>query len=122
MPRNYEIPEYQTLLEFQEIFLQAVALAWKDETFKNALLTDAEEALDKAFGYKNPWSVRLKIQEPNGKNLRGQKYGWVSQSNSWNLPKIKISVGVPEKPPEDEQSFALACYNNAGPAYLFSCC
>lgn len=117
MPRNYELPEYESLLEFQEVYLQAIALAWKDEDFKQELLNDAETALGKAFGYKNPWSVKLSVVMPNDREA-----GWNSDQNRWYLPRNTIHIGLPKKPDKDEQTMALAAYNNAGPTYLFTCC
>ena len=122
MPRNYEVPEYESLLEFQEVYLQAIALAWKSEAFKKALLDDAEKALDNAFGYKNPWSVKLKVADPKDLGPDGKPYGWDSGSGSWRLPRNTIHIGMPKQPEPDDQAMALACYNNAGPSYLFTCC
>lgn len=117
MPRNNELPAYSTLLEFQEVYLRAVALAWQDSEFKELLLKDAPSALQDYFGYRCPWNVALTVAEPEG-----EEYGWNSDLKSWNLPRITVGIGVPEKPDEDSQAVALAAYNDAGPTYLFTCC
>lgn len=117
MPRNNELPSYETLLEFQEVYLRAVALSWTDEDFKKELIHDANMALQKYFAYKCPWTVNLSVDEPKDSN-----YGWNSDLKSWNLPKNSIGIGIPVKPDKDSQAVALAAYNDAGPTYLFTCC
>jgi ribosomally synthesized peptide (two-chain TOMM family) len=110
------LPTQESLLEFQEVYLRAIALAWRDETFKEALQTDALLALQHYFAYKCPWSINLEVVSP------GAEYGWDSQKKCWNLPRNGMTFGVPVKPQLDEECIALAAYNDAGPTYLFSCC
>lgn len=126
MPRELEIPSYESLLTFQEVMLQAISLAWKDDSnpdnFRDRLINDADKALENAFGYVNPWNVKIRVEPASSES------GWKPKKGEWDLPKMKIRVGVPTKPEIkpghdlDSVSYALACYNNAGPAYLFSCC
>ena len=47
-----QLPDYESLLEFQEVYLRAIALSWRDETFKKALEDDALLALQHYFAYK----------------------------------------------------------------------
>ncbi|GAB6042965.1 BMA_0021/BMA_0022 family TOMM bacteriocin [Endothiovibrio diazotrophicus] len=117
MPRNNKTPDYETLLEFQNVYLRAIALAWTDDEFKRRLLDDASLALQDYYGYKLPWTVRLSVESVDEK-----VHGWNSREKRWNLPRDTISVGIPEKPGEDSQPVALAAYNDAGPTYLFTCC
>jgi ribosomally synthesized peptide (two-chain TOMM family) len=115
MPRNNEIPSYESLLEFQEVYLRAVALAWTDDGFKALLTSDMRAALENYFGYDCPWNVDLKAVEGGT--------GWDSKTKTWDLPKMLTSVGLPNKPETfEEQLVAFAAYNDAGPTYLFTCC
>lgn len=81
---NNEIPSYSTLLEFQEIYLRAIALAWREsvddcermtehechnhckqhvDCFRREFRDDPFMALAKWFNYKCPWNVDLKVSE-----------------------------------------------------------
>lgn len=122
MPRNNELPSYESLLEFQEVYLRAVALAWGEtedaKVFKERFISDPALALQEYFGYTCPWGgVDLSVEE-----VDADQYGWDSESRSWNLPKNTVGIGIPCKPDDDEQTVALAAYNDAGPTYLFTCC
>lgn len=117
MPRNNELPSYETLLEFQEVYLRAVALAWSDPKFKAQLLADPDQALRDNFGYICPWNVDLSVME-----AKGPGDGWDPVAKRWKLPLLRTTFGVPKAPPFDEQLVAFAAYNDAGPTYLFTCC
>lgn len=117
MPRDNRLPDYESMLEFQEVYLRAVALSWTDLEFKNAFLKDPTQALENYFAYRCPWNVVLKVSEPQ---QPGQ--GWDPAIKRWNLPRIKTSIGLPKAPAVSEQLVAFAAYNDAGPTYLFTCC
>lgn len=121
MPFNNEVPSYESLLEFQEVYLLAVAVSWKDEVFKKKLLDNPMSALEHYFGYKCPWNITLKVTDiPNG---GPHKYGWDNAKGKWHLPVNSITFGLPMLPERDEEvCIALASYNDAGPTYLFTCC
>jgi ribosomally synthesized peptide (two-chain TOMM family) len=116
MPRNNELPSYESLLEYQEVYLRAVALAWSDPTFKQDFLTDPRTAMENYFGYSCPWNVTIKVSEPPANN----GFGW--NGKKWRLPRIKATFGLPIAPTIEEQPIAFAAYNDAGPTYLFTCC
>ena len=121
MPLNNELPSYETLLEFQEVYTLAVALAWRDEEFRTMFLKDAKYALEHYFSYKMPWNVELAAEEVKEGGPEG--YGWDPQKEKWHLPQSSITFGIPEMPERsDEICIALASYNDAGPTYLFTCC
>ena len=111
-----KIPSYEALLEFQEVYMRAIALAWRDEEFKKMLLADPLFAMQRYLHYRCPWNIDVKVTEaPAGS-------GWDSVSRSWNLPRNGMTFGVPNRPKVEEESIALAAYNDAGATYLFSCC
>jgi ribosomally synthesized peptide (two-chain TOMM family) len=117
MAANNGIPSFESLLELQEVYLRAIALAWRDPEFKQALLTDASDALARYLGYQAPWLLELKVKEP------GPGYGWNPKTREWSLPPHTLTFGIPTRPSDVvEEPIALAAYNDAGPAYLFTCC
>ena len=117
MATNNGIPSYESLLELQEVYLRAIALAWRDPEFKQALLTDAGDALGRYFDYKSPWLLDLKVKEA------GPAYGWNPEKRAWSLPPHTLTFGIPSRPADIvEEPVALAAYNDAGPAFLFTCC
>lgn len=116
MPYANQFPRYESLLEFQEVYVRAVALSWKDEIFKQAFLDNPHMAMEKYFLYRCPWTINLTVELPSA------EYGWSKEKQAWNLPKNTMSVGVPIKPAPDEECVALAAYSDAGPTNLFTCC
>jgi ribosomally synthesized peptide (two-chain TOMM family) len=120
MPRDRRLPTQEQMLEFSEVYLQAIAQSWENEAFRQALLADPEAALQKYFGYICPWGVKISV-----KPVPASHKGWHQNGQGqwrWDLPNNAIKVGVPKAPPLEEQTVALAAYNAAGPTYLFSCC
>ncbi|AOK30611.1 hypothetical protein WS67_15665 [Burkholderia singularis] len=116
MALDNAVPTQYSLLEFQEVYLRAIALSWRDPVFKAALLENPQDAIERYLNYRCPWIVDLKITEA------GPECGWDAQAQRWNLPRNAITFGVPKRPELAEQAIALAAYNDSGPAYLFSCC
>lgn len=117
MPRNNEVPSYESLLEFQEVYLRAVALSWENDEFKQAFLEKPQDALARYFGYRCPWTVELRVKEADKST-----YGWDQKQGKWYLPRIKMSFGIPKAPEMKERLVAFGAYNDAGPTYLFTCC
>jgi ribosomally synthesized peptide (two-chain TOMM family) len=117
------LPDYESFLEFEEVYLRAIALSWKDAEFKKRLLEDAAKALANYFNYKCPWSVDLSVRE-----VSPERYGWKKSAKkqyAWDLPQNTFYYGLPPKPENidpDEEPIALAAYNDSGPTYLFTCC
>jgi len=117
MPRNNELPSYESLLEYQEVYLRAVALSWSDPEFKKNFLADPRKTMEDYFGYSCPWNVTIRVTEPTE-----SKYGWDPATKKWALPRMKATFGLPVAPQIEEQLIAFAAYNDAGPTYLFTCC
>ncbi len=120
MPLNNAIPSYESLLEFQEVWLRAIALAWRDEEFKKELLKDPEYAMLHYLSYRTPWAAGFEAVEAHG-----EQYGWDDEKGKWHLPKGNIALVVPNRPEGDlvrDIPLALASYNDCGPLYLFTCC
>jgi ribosomally synthesized peptide (two-chain TOMM family) len=117
MALNNAVPTLESMLEFQEVYLRAIALSWKDPEFKSALLSDPFDALGRYFDYQCPWLLELKIADP------GPDFKWDPAKQRWTLPLNSMTFGVPTRPaPSNEEGIALAAYNDAGSSYLFTCC
>lgn len=144
MSQNNAVPTEESMVEFGEVFLRAIELAWRDEEFKSKLLkTDTEkkgpmDAIEHYFGYRGTWNFRFEVVTPEEMIKRqceevqqeheNKSWGWLPDKNkggecSWILPNNGMSFGLPSPPSKLEQfPVALALYNDAGPMYLFSCC
>ncbi|AOJ69991.1 MULTISPECIES: BMA_0021/BMA_0022 family TOMM bacteriocin [Burkholderia] len=119
MADNNAVPTQESLLEFQEVYLRAIALSWENEAFRQMLLANPYDALERYLDYRCPWILDLKIVEVAAKD----GYGWHRETQRWHLPVNTMSVGIPTRPANiAEEGIALAEYNDAGPAYLFTCC
>ena len=70
MAIDNRLPSYESFLEFQEVYLRAIALSWKDERFRDLLLEDAGKALQEYFGYKSPWNININVARPEESNQR----------------------------------------------------
>ncbi|KVL95008.1 BMA_0021/BMA_0022 family TOMM bacteriocin [Burkholderia stagnalis] len=120
MANNNANPTLESMLEFQKVYLRAIALSWRDPEFKGELLANPLEALAKYFGYQCPWIIDIEVVKAEAGR------GWTSDGKgggSWNLPRNAMTVGIPEQPTNlDEEAVALAAYCDAGPSYLFTCC
>ncbi len=128
MGYDNRIPDYAAFLEFNEVYLRAIALAWKDETFKKMLLKDAGKAIEAYFNYRCPWSIDLSARELT-KEEKKKGGGWHPSTDThagfWRLPVNVFSFNIPPKPKDidsTEEAIAMAAYNDSGPTYLFTCC
>ncbi|MBT8339091.1 MAG: hypothetical protein HKP58_16110 [Desulfatitalea sp.] len=128
MGYDNRLPDYESFLEFEEVYLRAVALAWTDEDFKEKLLSDAESAIEQYFNYRCPWSLDIQVREVNEKEIE-LGAGWhppaEGRQGFWKLPKDTFYYRLPPKPDTidpEEEPIALAAYNDSGPTYLFTCC
>ncbi|WP_423382455.1 BMA_0021/BMA_0022 family TOMM bacteriocin [Burkholderia sp. LMG 32019] len=120
MAKDNANPTLESMLEFQKVYLRAIALSWRNHQFKDELLEKPLETLAKYFGYQCPWIIDIEIVKTDG------DHGWTEHrdgSATWNLPRNVMTVGIPEQPKDpDEEAVALAAYCDAGASYLFTCC
>jgi ribosomally synthesized peptide (two-chain TOMM family) len=109
----------EEMLEWQEVWLAAVALSWRDPGFKERLLKDPRTAIAESFGYNLPPFLKLKLTD--GSKLPPQ-YGWhAGGQDGWSLPVSDLDMVLPA-PPADikDQAVALADYSSAGRTYPFT--
>ena len=117
MAYNNELPSYESLLEFQAVYLRAVALSWRNDKFHTEFVANPFAALAKWLNYNCPRNLDLVVREPKAEGC-----GWDAGNSRWILPPNKITIGLPEPPKVQDQGIALAAYNDSGPTYLFTCC
>ncbi|MBJ6763805.1 BMA_0021/BMA_0022 family TOMM bacteriocin [Myxococcaceae bacterium JPH2] len=58
---DYSWDTWETMLEWQDIWLKAIALAWTDARFKARLLENARAALVEYFNYKLPQMLDFRV-------------------------------------------------------------
>ncbi|KYG02824.1 hypothetical protein BE21_54260 [Sorangium cellulosum] len=109
------------------VWLQTVARAWSDSTFRDNLLKDAREAIRLTFGFNLPAYVDLKVMAPQPRlasEHETETIGWNQKGNSggWRLPPMKVIMWLPPAPPGNDQAVALAEYAHSGRTYPFSTC
>ena len=127
MAYENEIPSYEDLRSFSEVYLRAVALAWDESDtgrkFKAMFLENAELALEEYFNYKCPWAVDLKVREAEKED---PKAGWKpneGHGGRWQLPRNRVVFGIPSRPEAPlSEAIGVAAYVDGGRTYLFSCC
>jgi len=88
----------ESVSQWQILWIKAVAFAWKDASFKDALIANPRSALEKTFGYTVPAGVTLKVEQL-GKPLQSPG-GLVQEDGTVTLP-------LPA-PPDDSADQALA--------------
>lgn len=109
-------PSWETMLEWQYIWLRAVAETWSNPEFKDALLKNARAALKWRFNYDLPSTMHLIVFEPENGG-----YVFADGVGNWILPRNELHLPLPPKPKEEySESVALADYNNAGRSYPFT--
>lgn len=116
LDNDQSFPSWETMLEWQYVWLRAVAESWENAEFRAALLTDARAALKQKLGYELPRTMHLIVFEP-------EHGGYVVQDGvgNWVLPKNELHLPLPPKPKDEySQAIALADYNNAGRSYPFT--
>ena len=117
-----------TTIKWQMVWLEAIALAWRDAAFKQQLLDNPRAALKEYFNFDLGPYVKLTVREatrPEGASeLTGTKLekafgGW----NPGNDPLTsEMIMALPPAPPVEDQAVALSFYNASGRAYPFTCC
>lgn len=133
--------EEQTSKEWRYVWFSAIALAWKNEEFKQRLLTNAREALEDEFGWQLPGALELEVVafDDHGNLYKHDRdgsvevvadkdeldgpYGWMKGSKraKWVLPPSVLRVVLPPPPAKvEDEVLALANYAAAGRTYPFT--
>lgn len=103
---------------WQEVWIGAVALAWRNPEFKNQLLRNPRKAIAEHFAYNLPPFLELSILDGS----KSPEYGWrVHGEDGWVLPMTHLEMVLPGPPPDvKDQAVALADYSAAGRTYPFT--
>lgn len=108
-------------LEWQIVWLQAIARSWADPAFREVLLSEPRTALFEAFGFSLPPLLDLVVFDAMGA-------GWeppvaAGKPGQWHLPKTIVVMPLPPPPADEKQQVvALAAYNATGQSTPFCCC
>ncbi|XXF77620.1 BMA_0021/BMA_0022 family TOMM bacteriocin [Myxococcaceae bacterium GXIMD 01537] len=114
---------WKQMLDWRDVWLKAVALAWEDASFKEHLLRDARGALRERLGYELPRFLDFKVvdhgQFPEAQ--QGREWGWQGPTGEWRLPEAKLTFPLPPPPTQERhQAVALADFARAGRTYPFT--
>lgn len=116
-----------TTIKWQMVWLEAIALAWRDDRFKKQLLEDPRAALKEYFNFDLGPYVKLTVREaskpehdhdPKTK-LEHAFGGWDPGQDPLTSEMI---MALPPAPKVEDQAVALSFYNASGRAYPFTCC
>lgn len=113
-------------LYWTETWNKAVAEAWRDPGFAEALVANPKKALLDKFGFVFHDSINLTVvqTEPGAKDPAGEPYGWTpggSGGDSWNLVPTDVTIHLPAAPAAEEQGVAVMAYWETDAALPFSC-
>ena len=122
-----------TTMKWQMVWLEAIALAWRDPAFKAQLLDDPRTALKTYFGFDLGPYVKLTVREASHptetkgpanadaapKKLHHAFGGWDPAHDPLTSEMI---MALPHAPKVEDQAVALSFYNASGRAYPFTCC
>lgn len=118
-----------TTIQWQMVWLEAIALAWRDEQFKQQLLTDPRATLRRYFNFDLGPYVKLTVREaspppadadPHPAHKLAHAFGgWDPAQDPLTSEMI---MALPPKPRTEDQGVALSFYNASGRAYPFTCC
>lgn len=105
---NFEnsFPTYHQFLEYRAVIVQAIAVAWHDDAFREALIADPKKALFERFDYQYPFNLTLKAQLDTSEWTPLTNGGWTTLENN------VLELVLPPAPAQPEQqAVALAAYN-----------
>jgi len=118
-----------TTMKWQMVWLEAIALAWRDPAFKQKLLDQPRLALLEYFQFDLGPYVKLTVREATppddgaaaaATNRLHQAFGgWDPGADPLRTEMI---MALPPPPKVEDQAVALSFYNASGRAYPFTCC
>lgn len=110
---NDEKSVYDRFLKFRAVIIQAIALGWEDEGFRQLLNDDPRKALREAFDYDCPFDIDM---ETNPRNAAWNK----TVQGDWLVYKQnELRMVLPPKPDrKEEEALALADFNTKHITFL----
>jgi ribosomally synthesized peptide (two-chain TOMM family) len=116
------IKAYDEIAKWERIWIEVVALAWKDPSFKSQLLADggkhARQVILSKFNFQLAEDVQLNVVEA------GKDSHWDSKELIWKHPRAvsTLTLTLPKTPKLDDQAVALSHYFASGQSMPFTCC
>jgi ribosomally synthesized peptide (two-chain TOMM family) len=99
-------PTYEQFLEYRAVIVQAIAVAWHDDAFRDKLVEDPKKALKERFDYHYPFNLALKAQLDTSEWTPASNGGWTTLENN------VLELVLPPAPADEKQhAIALAAYN-----------
>ena len=116
-----------TTIKWQMVWLEAIALAWRDDRFKKQLLGDPRAALKEYFNFDLGPYVKLTVREASPpKHDHDPKTRLEHAFGGWDPAHDPLTsemiMALPPAPRVEDQAVALSFYNASGRAYPFTCC
>lgn len=96
---------YDCFLDFRANVIRAVAQAWHDENFKEALLKDPKGTMREYFHYQFPFDMDLKVLPDSAAWDPMLNGGWLT------CEQETLELVLPHKPQAGHEAIALAAYN-----------
>jgi ribosomally synthesized peptide (two-chain TOMM family) len=116
-----------TTIKWQMVWLEAIALAWRDPGFKKQLLADPRGTLREYFKFDLGPYVKLTVREATAPHVDGPPKSPIEHAfDGWD-PSVdplrsEMIMALPPAPKLENQAVALSFYNASGRAYPFTCC
>lgn len=96
---------YDRFIAFRAAVMQAIALAWRSERYREELIADPKKALKDGVGYTFPFNIDLGVDVDNAR--------WEPLTVAdWHvMRRDTLRMVLPPAPPQAEQVEALATFN-----------
>jgi ribosomally synthesized peptide (two-chain TOMM family) len=116
-----------TTIKWQMVWLEAIALAWRDPAFKKQLLADPRATLVKYFNFDLGPYVKLTIRDCTPPAAGASPKSRIEHAfGGWDPAtdplRSEMIMALPPAPKIEDQGVALSFYNASGRAYPFTCC
>ena len=131
-----------TTIKWQMVWLEAIAMAWRDPKFKAELLEDPRKALRGYFNFDLGPYAKLTVREATAPEMlpvhapstHGHGHGHTAAHSTrlveafggWDPARDPLQsemiMALPPAPRVEDQAVALSFYNASGRAYPFTCC
>ncbi len=117
-----------TTIKWQMVWLEAIALAWRDPAFKKKLIEQPRLTLLEYFNFDLGPYVKLTIREATPPEAQGTipktplQHAFAGWDPAADPLKSEMIMALPPAPKVEDQAVALSFYNASGRAYPFTCC
>lgn len=95
---------YDKFLELRAAHVQAVSLAWSDDSLRKEYKKDPPAFMAKYLNYDFPFNINLQVDERNDTWSSEKTGGWVGINNVYEMV-------IPPRPKRGQEGLALADYH-----------